>query len=88
MARFTVEFLNRAVIEQLQALPKSAQEMIRKAIKERLEVDPIGLGKPLQYSWKGYRRLRVSMYRIIYRVDMDNRIVIVAAIDLRRDIYE
>ena len=85
--RFRVEFLDQNVVDQLKALPKSAQKMIHNAIKERLEVDPIGIGKPLQYSWKGHRRMRVSCYRVIYRIDAEKKIVILVAIDFRRDVY-
>jgi mRNA interferase RelE/StbE len=85
--RFRIEFLDQNVVDQLKALPKSAQKMIYKAIKERLEVDPIGIGRPLQYSWKGHRRMRVSYYRVIYRIEVEKKIVILVAIDFRRDIY-
>ena len=85
--RFTVEFLDQSVVDQFKALPKSAQKMIHRAIKERLEVDPIGIGKPLQYSWKGHRRMRVSCYRVIYRIDVEKKIVILVAIDFRKDVY-
>lgn len=87
-SRFIVEFLDQHVVNQLKALPKSAQKMLHKAIKERLEVDPIGIGKPLQYSWRGHRRIRISCYRVIYRIDAEKRIVILVAIDFRRDIYD
>lgn len=41
-------------------------------------VDPIGFGKPLRYSLKGHRRLRVSAYRIVYRIDtVNNKVIIV-----------
>lgn len=86
--RFIVEFLDQHVIDQFKALPKSAQRMIHQAIKERLEVDPLGIGKPLQYSWKGHRRIRISCYRVIYRIDVQKKIVILVAIDYRRDVYE
>ena len=86
--RFRVEFLDQNAVDQLKALPKSAQKMIHRAIKGRLEVDPIGIGKPLQYSWKGHRRMRVSCYRVIYRIDADKKIVTLVAIDFRRDVYD
>ncbi len=85
--RFKVEFLNQEVVDQFKSLPKSAQQMIKTAIEERLEVDPIAFGKPLQYSWKGHRRMRVSSYRIIYRIDKENNIVIIVAADNRKDVY-
>lgn len=51
-------------------------------------VDPIGFGKPLRYSLKGHRRLRVSDYRIVYRIEPEIKTVIIVAIKHRKDIYE
>lgn len=85
---FRVVFLDEKVVDQLKTLPKRVQSMIKDAIEERLKVDPIGLGKPLQYSWKGHRRLRISSYRVIYRVDAEKKVVTLVYIDIRRDIYD
>ncbi|MGH2638078.1 MAG: type II toxin-antitoxin system RelE family toxin [Rhabdochlamydiaceae bacterium] len=86
--RVRVDFLDQHVVDQLGSLPKTAQKMIKEAIKERLEIDPIGIGKPLQYSWKGHRRIRVSVYRVIYRVDNEKKLVTIIAIDYRKDVYK
>jgi mRNA interferase RelE/StbE len=86
--RFKVEFLDQDVLDQFKSLPKSAQQMIKTAIEERLEVDPISFGKPLQRSWRGHRRMRVSSYRIIYRIEKEANIVVIVAVDNRKDIYE
>jgi mRNA-degrading endonuclease RelE of RelBE toxin-antitoxin system len=51
-------------------------------------VDPIGLGKPLRYSLKGHRRIRIGDYRIVYRVEPKSRTVLIVAIKHRKDIYE
>jgi mRNA-degrading endonuclease RelE of RelBE toxin-antitoxin system len=51
-------------------------------------IDPIGFGKPLRYSLKGHRRLRVSDYRIVYRIDADTSLVIIISIKHRKDVYE
>lgn len=69
-------------------IPPAVREIIRKAIEKKLTVDPNTFGKPLRYSLKGYRRLRVGEYRIIYKVDEDRVIVIIVDIDRRKDIYE
>lgn len=74
--------------EKLRALPKSVREMIRKAIEKKLMIDPITFGKPLRYSLKGYRRLRVGDYRVIYKIIEDKVIVMIVDIDHRKDIYE
>lgn len=69
-------------------IPPTIREIIRKAIEKKLTVDPVSFGKPLRYSLKGYRRLRVGEYRVIYRIDEDKVIVIVVDIDHRKDVYE
>ena len=63
-----------------------AKELIKRAIEERLMADPISFGKPLRYSLKGHRRLRVSDYRIVYRIE--DKQVIILAIKHRKEIYE
>ena len=69
-------------------IPPTMREIIKKAIEKKLTVDPINFGKPLRYSLKGYRRLRVGDYRVIYKVDEGKVIVIIVEIDHRKDVYE
>lgn len=69
-------------------IPPTIREIIRKAIEKKLTVDPINFGKPLRYSLKGHRRLKVGEYRVIYKIDEDKVIVIIVDIDHRKDIYE
>jgi len=51
-------------------------------------VDPIGFGKPLRYDLKGHRRLRVSDYRIVYRIRSSPPTVIIVTIKHRKEVYE
>lgn len=51
-------------------------------------IDPVGLGKPLRYSLKGHRRLRVSDYRIVYRIEAEKNTVVIIAITHRKDVYD
>jgi mRNA interferase RelE/StbE len=74
--------------EKLRELPKSIREIIRKAIEKKLTVDPITFGKPLRYSLKGYRRLRVGDYRVIYRIIDDKVLVMIVDIDHRKEVYK
>ena len=85
--RFNVEF-NEEAKKEFKAIPKEFQELIKRAIEERLETDPISYGKPLRYSWKGHRSLRVSKYRVLYRVIEVKNNVLVVRIEIRRDVYE
>lgn len=84
---YTIEYLDSVVKEDIPRLTSSLRSTIKRAIEERLMIDPIGFGKPLRYSLKGHRRLRVSDYRIVYRIEIKTSILIVA-IKHRKEIYE
>lgn len=83
---YTVLYLETVVKEDIPALPKTQKAMIRRAIEERLTTDPAGFGKPLRFSLKGHRRLRVGDWRVIYRIEGTR--VIISAIRHRKDVYE
>ena len=42
--------------------------MIKKAIKERLATQPEKFGNPLRRTLKGYWKLRVGDYRVIFKI--------------------
>ncbi len=75
---YRLEYLPIVVKKDIPALTTSVKRKIKSAIEERLMVDPLGYGKPLRYSLKGHRRLRVGDYRVIYRIE--KHVVIVVAI--------
>jgi len=83
---YIIEYHKKVIKKDIPLLPLVVREQIKRAIEKRLMVDPIGFGKPLQYSLKGYRRLRVGDYRIVYRIESIK--VIVVAIKHRKDVYE
>ncbi len=85
---FRIEYLESVVDEDIPALPKTIRSRIKMAIETRLAVDPISFGKPLRYSFVGHRRIRVGDYRIVYRIEMDKRLVLVVLIKHRKDVYE
>ena len=85
--RFRVKFTEEAE-DQFFKLPKSAQKMIKDAIKDRLETEPLAYGKPLRFSYSGHRRIRVSKYRIIYRIMESQVLVIIVNVDHRKDVYK
>ena len=85
---FTINYLDHVVKEDIPDLPKTMRELIKKAIETRLTADPIGLGKPLRYSFMGHRRIRVGDYRVVYRVDVKARMVTIVFIRHRKDVYE
>ena len=86
--KYQIRYLEDVIRTHIPNLSSTARILIKRAIEERLTVDPIGFGKPLRYSLKGHRRLRVSDYRIIYRIEPQTNTAIVIAIKHRKDVYE
>jgi len=89
--KYTVRYLEEVSqkhIPHIPQLPLRAKSLIKRAIEERLMIDPIGFGKPLRYSLKGHRRLRVSDYRVVYRIEEKTNTVLIIAIKHRRDVYD
>ncbi len=62
------------------------KKLAKKALKE-LAKDPF-LGKELQTELSGFWSYRFLRYRIIYKADIQKKIIIIWAIGRRRDIYE
>ena len=84
---FTIQYLE-SVKDDLRGLPKSIKIKLRKAIEKKLLLNPIEFGKPLQYSLKGLRRLRVEDYRIIYQIEINTKTVLIVKIGHRKEVYE
>ena len=84
---YRIEYLTSVVADDIPALPKSIKRQIRRAIETKLATHPFELGKPLRYSLRGARRLRVGDYRIIYRIEAPD-VVLVVKIGHRREVYE
>ncbi len=85
---YSLEYLDHVVEDDIPKLPKTMKIRIKRAIEARLTLDPVGLGKPLRYSFSGHRRLRVGDYRIIYRIDPEKKVVTIVGIKHRKDVYE
>jgi mRNA interferase RelE/StbE len=62
------------------------RQRIKKAIEERLLVSPQNYGIPLRKTLKGYWKMRVGDYRIVFKV-VKNEIRILG-IRNRKDIYQ
>lgn len=88
MDKYIIEYTNIVVDDHIPKLGKSTKELIKTAIEKKLTTDPVKFGKPLQYSLKGHRRLRVGDYRIVYRIDVIRFAVIVVAIKHRKEVYK
>lgn len=70
----------------LPRIGKKSREMIKRAIEERLSTHPEVYGKPLQRTLKGYWKLRVGHYRIVFKVHGDE--IHILAIIHRKHVYK
>ena len=73
-----------AAAESIRHLPPPIKRALRQAIRE-LAADPLR-GHPLALELAGFRSLRVSRYRVIYRIQ--DRAIETHLVGPRRDIYE
>ena len=85
--KYQIRYLEEVVCKHIPSLSSSSRILIKRAIEERLIVDPVSFGKPLSYSLNAHRRLRVGDYRIVYRIETKTNTVIIA-IKHRKDVYD
>lgn len=71
--------------KDLSKIPGNIKKRIRKAIEQRLLEEPLKYGEPLKRSLHGYWKLRVSDYRIIYKIEKEN--IIILKIGHKHDVY-
>lgn len=85
---FEVKYLPEVVKNQIPRLSPANRQRIQKAIEKKLSIDPVAYGRPLKYSLRGLRRLRVEDYRVIYKIDDLDHLVIIVKIGHRKEVYE
>jgi len=80
----SIKWERRAVTE-LASLPRSDQQRVFDAVGALRET-PLR-GKALSGRWKGFRRLRIGRYRIIYAFDGAELLVSILRVAHRREAY-
>lgn len=83
--RFIVIYHQDVKNIDLPKLNKNVKLRIKRAIEERLTTEPTKYGKPLRKSLRGYWKLRVGDYRVVYKIKDDE--VFVFGIIHRRKVY-
>jgi mRNA interferase RelE/StbE len=85
---WTVSFEPRALSE-VKKLDKSAQLRIARFLQERIAGDhnPRDVGKPLKGEKVGLWRYRIGEYRVVCRIEDQERAVLVLRIAHRKDVY-
>ena len=66
-------------------LDGKTKSILKKAIEERLARHPEKYGQPLRRTLKGYWKLRIGDYRVVFRLSGDT--IIILAILHRKDVY-
>jgi mRNA interferase RelE/StbE len=72
--------------DDIPSMPRNLQRRLAKAIESRLTTAPERYGEPLRASSKGYWKLRVGDYRVVYKIVRQE--VWILAILHRKKVYE
>lgn len=86
MTSYAVLYHHAVKTDDLPAIDAKNRDRIRKAIETRLMNEPQRYGEPLRKNLKGYWKLRVGDYRIVFKVV--NAEVRVLGIMHRKEVYE
>ncbi len=65
---YTLLYHPEVVEEDLPPIPLNVQRRIARALEARLSVAPERYGEPLRGTLKGYWKLRVGDYRVVYKI--------------------
>jgi mRNA interferase RelE/StbE len=71
--------------EDFKKIDRTAQRRIIQTLYKKLSLAPEEYGKPLGGEFKGYWRLRVDDYRVIYRMEKAHVQVFVIKVGFRGD---
>lgn len=86
VAGYRVLYHPAVVKEDIPRLDRMVRVRIKQSIKRKLIADPETFGVPLRRSLKGYRKLRVGDYRVVFRISGNT--VYILAILHRRLVYD
>jgi mRNA interferase RelE/StbE len=83
---FTVNYHPDVKEVDLPRINVKMRERIRRAIESRLVTAPQEYGLPLRKNLRGYWKLRVGDYRVVFKIE--GEIVYILGIRHRKSIYE
>ena len=66
---FVVVYHELVAQEDIPRISTADKGRVKQAIEEKLSSEPDLFGKPRRRSLKGYRKLRVGDYRVIFRIE-------------------
>ena len=71
--------------EDFKKIDRHDQSIILKTIYKKLSIEPGKYGAPLRSNLKGYWKLKISHYRVVYRIEKKLVQVLVLKVGMRRD---
>ena len=86
MKKFVIVYGNLISIKELKKLDPEVLKDVKRHIEEKLTERPEVFGKPLQKSLKGYRRMRMGNFRVIFKIE--NQTVKIVFIGKKPDVYQ
>lgn len=85
--RYEIRFQPAARRAIAQRLPEAVAAAVLEFCEADLAVNPQRVGKPLSGPLAGCHGARRGTYRVVYRIDEDNRVVHVLDVGHRSEIY-
>ncbi|MBN1363873.1 MAG: type II toxin-antitoxin system RelE/ParE family toxin [Syntrophaceae bacterium] len=83
---FTLSYHPAVRSDDLPLIDRKMKDRIRRAIEERLQKLPHEYGEPLRKTLKGYWKLRVGDYRVVFKIMKSE--VWILGIRHRKEIYK
>jgi len=85
--KLNIKYHPKVKNEDIPRLGSNIAVRIENAIRNRLMVNPLKYGFYLRGTLRGYRKLRVGDWRIVYRI-VDKEEIRIIAICNRKDVYK
>jgi mRNA interferase RelE/StbE len=83
---FTVKYHPAVRDQDIKKLDQKTKDRIRRAIETRLMTSPHEYGQPLRRTLKGYWKLRVGDYRVVFKIN--EGMILILGICHRKEIYD
>jgi len=84
--KYEISYWSVVVRKDLPRIDGVWRDIIKQAIAGKLAINPNLFGTPLRQTLRGYRKLRIANYRVIYRIE--RREVKIIAIGHRSEVYK
>ncbi len=83
--KYELQYHEKVINEDIPKLSVEIRNLIKISIEKKLLSSPETFGKPLRKSLKGYRKLRVGDFRVIFRIE--NSFIKIFMIEHRSVVY-